>query len=204
MMAWVKRWAAGMAAVAALGASMARADGLPIAPEGIDLRAVGRVNAAGFSRRMMCSGTLIAPDRVLTAAHCVVRGDRPVRLEDLHFVAGWARGEAVAHRRVTEVIVHEEAYASGPLNPAYRSGGAGAGQPDHRGRAPLPMAAFDGGPHGLAGYQATRPHLIGASASIARGRPAKPAQPSAPAASCPDPPAARRWSRQRMAGRSGA
>ena len=95
-MAWAKRGVIWLAALWALGLSGVCAQGLPIAPEGLDLRAVGRVNVAGYDSRRMCSGTLIAPDRVLTAAHCVLRGNRPVRLEDLHFVAGWARGEAVA------------------------------------------------------------------------------------------------------------
>ena len=144
-----------------LGLAGAWAQGLPIAPEGLDLRAVGRVNVAGYDSRAMCSGTLIAPDRVLTAAHCVFRGDRPVRLEDLHFVAGWARGEAVAHRRVAEVIVHEDAYVAGRLRPAYDLAMLVLDSPISE-VAPRRLSDFDGGAHGLAGYQATRPHLIGA------------------------------------------
>ncbi|SFC57351.1 trypsin-like serine peptidase [Tropicimonas isoalkanivorans] len=61
--------------------------------------AIGRVNIAGLRRRGMCTGTLVAPDLVLTAAHCLYRGDGKVaRPEDVHFVAGWRAGAYAAHR----------------------------------------------------------------------------------------------------------
>lgn len=62
-------------------------------------QAVGRVNQAGFNARSLCTGTLIAPDKVLTAAHCF----DPERSDPVVFVAGWYRGETVAHRQVSEV-----------------------------------------------------------------------------------------------------
>ena len=66
--------------------------------------AVGRVNTAGFRRLGACTGTLIAPDLVLTAAHCVAHATDTDT--DLHFVAGWDRGSFAAHRVATEVLVH--------------------------------------------------------------------------------------------------
>lgn len=69
--------------------------------------AVGRVNIqdGGF-----CTGALIAEDIVLTAAHCVFhqRSQRQVATNRLHFVAGWRKGELVAHRRVARVILHRD------------------------------------------------------------------------------------------------
>ena len=68
-----------------------------------DWQAVGRVNSAGFRVKRGCSGALIAPDLVLTAAHCVTG---TLAGSDWHFVAGWDRGSFVAHRIAADVHVH--------------------------------------------------------------------------------------------------
>lgn len=52
--------------------------------------AVVQVNVAGYRRRTNCSGTLIAPDRVLTAAHCLLdaaKGD-VFPLTTIHVLTG--------------------------------------------------------------------------------------------------------------------
>ena len=67
--------------------------------------AVGRINTAGYKSRSMCTGTLIAPDKVATAAHCLKTaiGDWATP-SDIHFLAGYRQGEFIAHRRGVEIL----------------------------------------------------------------------------------------------------
>jgi len=62
-------------------------------------QAIGRVNQAGFKSRSLCTGTLIAPDKVLTAAHCF----DPDRSDPVIFVAGWYRGAYVSASAAVEI-----------------------------------------------------------------------------------------------------
>lgn len=69
------------------------------------LDAIGRVNVAGFKRKSLCTGTLIAADKVVTAAHCVFnkRTSQPHRVQKIHFVAGKWRDRHKAHGRVASI-----------------------------------------------------------------------------------------------------
>lgn len=70
-------------------------------------RAVGRVNVAGARDRSQCTGTLIAPDLVLTAAHCLLHPGtgEPWPAGNVHFVAGWYGGEMTGHSRAAALAV---------------------------------------------------------------------------------------------------
>lgn len=83
-------------------------------------QAIGRVNVAGFKSRGMCSGTLITPTTVLTAAHCLRKPDlTPYQLSDISFVAGWFRGDYATHAKPISITLHPKAIANGRINPGH-------------------------------------------------------------------------------------
>jgi len=65
-------------------------DRVRVTDQGPPWDAIGHVNIGGYRRTSHCTGTLIAPDLVLTAAHCVIDPwtGAPYPLHDIHFVAG--------------------------------------------------------------------------------------------------------------------
>lgn len=69
--------------------------------------AVGRID---FGSKGFCSGTLIAPDVVLTAAHCLYEKGtgQPHPPSEMTFLAGWRNGRAEAHRAVTMALPHPD------------------------------------------------------------------------------------------------
>ncbi|MDN3719670.1 trypsin-like serine protease [Roseibium salinum] len=60
---------------------------------------IGRVNVAGFRSTSMCTGTLIAPTVVLTAAHCLhdLRTLKPFPADDVLFFSPGFGGTSTRH-----------------------------------------------------------------------------------------------------------
>jgi protease YdgD len=128
-------------------------------------RAVGRVNVAGMRDRGLCTGALIAPDVVLTAAHCLVhpRTGEPWPIGNVAFVAGWYVGDMAGHRRAVAVALHPDHLAGDRSADGLGSDialirlaepfAADAVTPFELAQPPLPGAALT-----LVSYRRDRPH----------------------------------------------
>lgn len=80
--------------------------------------AVGRLDIDGTG---FCTGALIAPDVVLTAAHCLFdkRSGAQIDPTGIEFLAGWRNGRASAYRRVKRAALHQD-YTYGDVVAAHR------------------------------------------------------------------------------------
>jgi V8-like Glu-specific endopeptidase len=72
---------------------------------GRDWAAVGRLD---FGNRGFCTGTLIAPDLVLTAGHCLYDKETGATIDPttMTFLAGFRNGRAEAYRGVKAALAH--------------------------------------------------------------------------------------------------
>jgi len=94
----------GMAQVQAQDAAMVS---LQTADDSRGWDAVGKLI---LGERGFCTGALIEPHLVLTAAHCLYDKQTGVQMrpEDIQFHAGWRNGRAVAYRSVMRAVTHPD------------------------------------------------------------------------------------------------
>ncbi len=80
--------------------------------------AVGKLIQGRLDSDKICTATLVAPDHILTAAHCVfaARNATPSELRRYTFLAGWNDGAAVASSSIAEIIPSPN-YEPGAKNP---------------------------------------------------------------------------------------
>jgi len=100
-------------------ATQAQTSDLQTLETGVDARgweAVGRLDIDG---KGFCTGALIAPDLVLTAAHCMFddAGNGAVDVSRISFLAGLRSGRAEATRSIRKAVVHPAYVHSGIPTP---------------------------------------------------------------------------------------
>lgn len=114
----MRQWILAVAALLLPAAAMAqdsRLQRMDTLDAGRKWEAVGRldVNGEGF-----CTGALIAPDLVLTAAHCLYDSHTkaPIDPATIEFLAGWRNGRASAYRSVRRAVQHPSYVYDGELS----------------------------------------------------------------------------------------
>ena len=129
---------------------------------------VGRLNNAG---RGFCTAVLIAPDKVLTAAHCLrshVAGRAWASPSTVHFLAGYRRGAYLAHSPAAAIALASAAAGTTPTGADFAI--VTLARPLNAIVQPLPVESFDherwradrraGVRYSQAGYSGDRAHVL--------------------------------------------
>ncbi len=85
-------------------------DRQPLPQNEVPWQAIGQINITGYRKKKSCTGTLVAPDKVLTAAHCLINAisQKPTAKEKIHFVAGVSHGTYLAHAKAKCFFTHHD------------------------------------------------------------------------------------------------
>lgn len=103
-------------AASVAGPARAFESGLKLLSTGTDSRGWEAVGRLDLGHGSFCTGTLIADDLVLTAAHCLYdpRSGQMIDAAKIEFRAGWRNGRAVAYRGVRRALAHPRYTYQGP------------------------------------------------------------------------------------------
>ena len=98
------------ALLAFAGTARAQDGGLLKLETADDSRGWDAVGKLVLGQRGFCTGALIEPQLVLTAAHCLYDKQTGVQMQpgEIEFQAGWRNGRAVAYRTVSRAVTHPD------------------------------------------------------------------------------------------------